>query len=162
MHAQGCNDQILIRGAELDFGYAALLRGDFLEAEKRFRRVLDLEERGQDDERIGNRSGDVALAIMNRAVQSEDSSERIRLCEQARALVECNLRLGRKINHAVMIGEGEISLAVLARILGKEDEYQRLAGSGRRRFAELGISRPGRAEQFVAFPDAHKFGDMAP
>lgn len=157
MHAQSCDDQILIRGAELDFGYAALLRRDFLEAEKRFRGVLDLEERGQDDERIGNRSGDVALAVMNRAVQSEDGFEKIRLCGQARALVERNLRLGKKINHAVMIGEGEISLAILARILGKEDEYQRLVGSGRRRFAELGIRRPGRAEQFVAFPDEYQY-----
>jgi tetratricopeptide (TPR) repeat protein len=153
MHAQACGDQTLIRGAELDFGYAALLRGDFPEAEKKFRGLLDLEERGHDDERIGNRAGDVSLAIMNRAVQSGDSTERARLCEQAGALVEYNMRLGRQINHAVMIAEGEISLGVLARIRGQEDEYQRLAGSGRRRFAELGIRRPGRAEQFVVFPD---------
>jgi hypothetical protein len=155
IYAQSCNDQTLIRGAELDFGYTALLRGDFFAAENRFRALLELEERGKDEERIGNRSLDVSLAIMNRVIQSEDSSERIRLCGEARALIERDLYLGKKINHQVMVGEGEISLAILERILGKGDEYRRLLASGMRRFVKLGILRPGRAEQFVVFPDTN-------
>lgn len=151
-YARSSDDRLLARGAELDFGYAALLRGDFLEAENRFRVLLEFEEKGDDDERIGNRSGDVALAIMNRAIRAEESSEKTRLCQQARALVERALFLGKKINHAVLIGECEISLAVVELILGNLDEHERLLANGRRRFTELGIQRGGRAEQFVFFP----------
>jgi hypothetical protein len=150
-YARSCDDQLLARGAELDFGYAALLRGDFLEAENRFRALLEFEEKGTDDERIGNRSGDVALAIMNRAIRAAGSSEKTRLCRQARALVEHALFLAKKINHAVLMGECEISLAVLELILDHPDEHDRLLAEGRRRFTELGIQRGGRAEQFVFF-----------
>ncbi|MGW3150683.1 hypothetical protein ACWDG1_39780 [Streptomyces sp. NPDC001177] len=152
IYGRRCEDESLIRGAKLDFGYAALLLGDFEEAEHLFAALLEEEERGGDEERIGNRSGDTALAIMNRALRSDVAAERTRLCDQARANVERSLRLGEKIKHAVLVGECELALATLARIQGDEDEYRRFIANGRRRFEELGIRRKGRAEQFVTFP----------
>ncbi|MEU6070641.1 hypothetical protein ABZ864_40925 [Streptomyces sp. NPDC047082] len=152
IYGRRCEDESLIRGAKLDFGYAALLLGDFEEAERLFAALLEEEERGGDEERIGNRSGDTALAIMNRALRSDVAAERTRLCDQARANVERSLRLGEKIKHAVLVGECELALATLARIQGDEDEYRRFIANGRRRFEELGIRRKGRAEQFVTFP----------
>ena len=151
-YALRSGDEVLQRGAQLDFGYAALLRGDFEQAQRLFTGLLEFEERGADGERIANRSGDVSLAIMNRALRSGSPAERTRLCDQARALVERSLLLGERIGHAVLVGECEISLATLARIQGDEQECRRLMASGRHRFAELGIRRKGRAEQFVPFP----------
>lgn len=153
MYAQKCNDQFLIRGAEQDLGYAALVRGDFVEAERKFRAVLELEEQGDNRERIGNRAGDVSLALMNQAIRTEESSERARLAQEARSLIERGLELGQEINHLVMIAEGEMSQGMLARILGDEAAAQRLISSGMRRFDKLGIRRLGRAEQFVQFLD---------
>lgn len=153
LHARSSGDAALGRGAQLDIGYAELLGGDFETAERLFAGLLAFEEQGGDRERIANRSGDVALAVMNRALRSTQVEERIRLCDQARANVERSLGLGREIEHAVLLGECEISLATVARIRGDEETYRRMMASGRRRFAELGISREGRAEQFVVFPD---------
>ncbi|WP_406164562.1 hypothetical protein [Streptomyces sp. NBC_00996] len=153
IYGRRCDDELLTRGAKLDFGYAALLLGNFEEAERLFAALLAQEERGGDEERIGNRCGDAALAIMNRALRSDVAAERTRLCDQARANVERSLRLGEKIKHAVLVGECELSLATLARIRGDEDEHRRLMANGRRRFEELGIRRKGRAEQFVTFPE---------
>lgn len=152
MYARRCEDQLLIRGAQLDFGYAALLLGNFDEAEHLFAELLAEEERGDDGERIGNRSGDVATALMNRALRSDSAADRARLCDQARVHLERSQRLAEEIRHAVLLGEIEISLATLARIQGDEAEFRRLMASGRRRFEELGISRQGRGEQFVIFP----------
>lgn len=153
IYARRCEDETLVRGAQLDFGYAALLLGNFEEAEHLFAALLEEEERGNDEERIANRSGDVALAIMNRALRSDVAADRTRLCDHARANVERSQRLGEKIKHAVLLGECEISMATLARIQGDEAEDRRLMASGRRRFEELGIRRKGRAEQFVIFPE---------
>ena len=152
-YARSCSDGILIRGAELDFGYAALLRGDFLEAENRFRSLVEFEEKGHDEERISNRSGDLAIAITNRAIRSHSDAEKFRLFEQVDVLIERGSSLAKKLNHPVMLGEGDIFRAVLARARGDETEYLRLIRSGRRRFAEIGIRRKGRAEQFISFPD---------
>lgn len=152
IYAHRCGDETLVRGAKLDFGYAALLLGNFEEAEHLFATLLEEEERGNDEERIANRSGDVALAIMNRALRSDVATDRTRLCDHAHANVERSQRLGEKIRHAVLLGECEISMATLARIQGDKAEYRRLMASGRHRFEELGISRKGRAEQFVIFP----------
>jgi hypothetical protein len=149
MYAKICNEQTLIRGAELDFGYAALLRGDFVEAETRFRKILGWEEQGADLQRIGDRSGDLAVAIANRAIRSADSLEKARLLEEARTLVNRTMGLGKEIGNEVMVAESEIALAVLARTAGEEDEYLRLMESGHGRFGRLGIVRPGRWEQFV-------------
>ncbi|MFE0258320.1 ATP-binding protein [Streptomyces sp. NPDC059010] len=151
-YAQGCNDEGLKRGAALDFGYAALLRKDFQEAEHRFNALLALEEQGEDRERIGNRSGDVALAIMNRAVRLEDGLEKAELCQKARELIGVGRRLGKEIGHEVMIAESDIALAIVARVLGDQEEHKRLMASGKKRFKELGIRRPGRAEDFIIFP----------
>ncbi|MFI1176697.1 hypothetical protein [Streptomyces melanogenes] len=151
MYGRRCGDESLIRGAKLDFGYAAMLLGNFEEAERLFANLLEEEERGGDDERVGNRSGDLALAIMNQALRCDDIAERTRLCDRASANMERGLRLGIKISHSVMVGEGEMGLATLARIRGDEREYQRLIASGRRHFEKLGIRRKGRAEQFVTF-----------
>lgn len=153
MHGRRCEDEALIRGATLDFGYAALLLGNFEEAERLFAKLLKEEERGDDEERIGNRSNDVALAIMNRALRSSVADERSRLCDQACANLERSKGLGEKIRHAVLLGECEISLAILARVQGDEEEYWRLMASGRHQFEKLGIRRKGRAEQFVIFPE---------
>ena len=106
-----CEDETLIRGAKLDFGYAALLLGNFEEAEHLFSTLLEQEECGDDDERIGNRSSDVALALMNRALRSTVGSERARLCSEARGYLERSKRLSEKIKHVVLLGECEISLA---------------------------------------------------
>lgn len=153
MYARRCGDGLLARGAQMDFGYAALLRGDFEQAEHLFADLAAFEERGEAKDRLANRTGDTALAIMNRALRSNDDRERTQLCDQARTKVERSLRLGQEIKHAVMVGECEISLATLARIQGDEDEYRRLMSSGRHRLTELGIRRKGRAEQFVIFPE---------
>jgi hypothetical protein len=152
-YGERCEDETLIRGAKLDFGYAALLLGNFEEAEHLFSTLLEQEECGDDDERIGNRSNDVALALMNRALRSTVGSERARLCSEARAYLERSKRLGEKIKHVVLLGECEIALATLARIEGKDGEYRHLMATGRRRFDELGIKRKGRGEQFVIFPE---------
>lgn len=149
MYAKICNEQTLIRGAELDFGYAALLRGDFVEAETRFRKILGWEEQGADLQRIGDRSGDLAIAIVNRAIRSTDSLEKARLLEEAGTLVNRTNDLGKEIGNEVMVAESEIALAVLARTAGEEDEYRRLMESGHRTFGRRGIVRPGRWEQFV-------------
>ncbi len=154
--AQSCNNEELRRGAELDFGYAEILAGDFSAAEGRFRDLLALEEGGRNFERIGNRSNDVALAIANRAIRSNDGAEREELCRKARKLIERCLLLGKQINHTVMVAEAEISLAVTWKVLGNEEEYWRLIECGRGRFKELGVSRPGRAEQFVTFPQVRE------
>jgi hypothetical protein len=152
MYARRCEDPLLIRGGQLDFGYAALLLGNFDEAEHLFAELLAGEERGEDGERIGNRSGDVAIALMNRALRSKVAADRTRLCDQAHAHLERGRLLAEEIGHAVLLGEMEICLATLARIQGGEVEFRRLMSSGRRRFEELGISRQGRGEQFVIFP----------
>lgn len=152
MYARRCEDPLLIRGAQLDFGYAALLLGNFDEAEQLFAELLAREERGEDAERTGNRSGDVAIALMNQALRSEVAADRTRLCDQARTYLEHSRQLAEEISHMVLLGEIEISLATLARIQGDEAEFRRLMASGRRRFEELGISRQGRGEQFVIFP----------
>lgn len=152
MYALRSEDEILIRGAQLDFGYAALLLGNSEEAQHLFAALLEQEQRGNDDERIGNRSHDVALALLNRALRSDITADRTRLCDQARAHVERSQRLAEKIRHAVLLGECDFCMAALARILGDEADYQRLTASGRHRFEELGIHRKGRAEQFVIFP----------
>ena len=144
----------LIRGVQLDFGYAALLLGNFEEAQHLFAALLEQEERGNDDERIGNRSSDVALAIMNRALRSDIATDRTRLCDEARAYVKRSQQRAENIGHAVQLGECDFHMAALARIQGIEAEYQRLTASDRRRFEELGIRRKGRAEQFVIFPEA--------
>ncbi|MEY9934419.1 hypothetical protein ABH926_009087 [Catenulispora sp. GP43] len=154
IYARQSGDGLLERGARLDFGFAALLQDEFEEAEHLFTGLLEFENRGDDTERIANRSGETALAIMNRALRSDTVEEETRLCQHARANLERSLELGIRINHAVVIAECEISLAVLARIQGDDAEYQRLIASGRRRFADLGIRRMGRAEQFVRFPEA--------
>jgi tetratricopeptide (TPR) repeat protein len=151
-YARICGDPVLAKGAELDFGYAALLRGNFTEAEDRFRSLLSSEESGEDNERIGYRCIDVALAVMNRAIRSGVEIEKLRLCQEARLLLERALGLATQINHEIMIGEAKIGLAVIARALGDEDNYSRLLADGRRRFAELGIRRGGRWEQFVLNP----------
>jgi hypothetical protein len=157
-YAASCKDPLLIRGAELDFGYAALLRGDFLEAENRFQALATFEDskEAKDIERIANRNGDVALAIMNQAIRATDDAERVRLCLRARAIWERCRQLGEEINHRVVVAEAEGGLAIVARELGDADEYERLIASCHRRFAELGISRGSRAEQFIAFPAAKK------
>jgi hypothetical protein len=155
-YASICQDQLLIRGAELDFGYAALLREDHAEAERRFQPLVDFEESkaDKDIERLANRSGDLALAIMNHAIRAEDSALKTRLCLQAREIYERCLSLGQEIEHRVVIAEAESGLAIIARVLGEEREYERLTESCHRRFAELGITRESRAEQFIIFPAA--------
>lgn len=150
-YARRCDDAALARGAQLDFGYAAVLRGDFDEAERLFTGLADFEEGRGDKERIANRNGDTALAVMNRALRCDDDRERARLCDRARAKVERSMRLGQEIEHAVIVGECEFLLAALARIQGHDAEYRRLTSAGWRRFTELGIRRKGRAEQFVVF-----------
>ncbi|WP_435218873.1 hypothetical protein, partial [Streptomyces sp. bgisy034] len=152
-YAQRCNDEELRRGAELDFGYAEMLAEDFSSAETRFRTLLTLEEEGGNPERIGNRSGDVALAVMNHAIRSDGVAEKEALCQQARQLVEHGLTLGNQINHTVMVAEAEIFLAIIWRVLANEGEYRRLIERGHDRFRKLGIDRPGRAEQFIDFPN---------
>ncbi len=159
IYARRCEDETLIRGAQLDFGYAALLLGNFEVADHLFATLLELEERGNDEERIGNRSNDVALAIMNRALRSDVAADRTRLRDQARAHVERSQWLAEKIRHAVLLGECDFSAATLARIQGNEAKYRRLTASGRRRFGELGIRRKGRAEQFVIFPEVWHSGN---
>jgi hypothetical protein len=153
-YAAICQDQLLIRGAGLDFGYAALLREDFLEAESRFRALAEFEDnrKDKDIERIANRSGDLALAIMNQAIRAEDALDKIELCSQTRAIYERCLSLGQEINHRVVVAEAEAGLAIVARALDEDDEYERLIASCRRRFEELGINRESRAEQFIIFP----------
>ena len=153
IHAQASKDGGLARGAEQDFGYAALLRGDFLEAERRFRALAEFEEAAQDKERFANRSGDLALAIVNQAIRAKNSDVRISLCMRARALYERGLKLAEELGNMIMVGEAEVGLAVVARVLGNEEEYDRLVASGRSRMHKLGVLRPGRSEQFIFFPE---------
>jgi hypothetical protein len=150
-HGRHCEDEALMRGARMDSGYAAMLLGNFEEAELLFFSLLEEEGRGKNEERIGNRSIDVALAVMNQALRSGNAVERTRRCDYARANIERSLRIGESIKHTVLVGECEIAMATLARIQGDESEYQRLMVHARRRFEELGIRRKGRAEQFVTF-----------
>jgi len=153
-YASICQDQLLIRGAELDFGYAALIREDFTEAERRFRALAEFEDRkaDKDIERLANRTGDLALAIMNQAIRMGDSATKNQLCLQAREIYERCLSLGQRIEHRVAVAEAESGLAIVARALGEDREYERLTESCHRRFAELGITRESRAEQFILFP----------
>lgn len=147
-------DELLIRGAELDFGYAALIRGDFVEAEQRFSRLANFEESkaDKDIERLANRTGDLALAIMNQAVRAEDGARKTRLCLRVRAIYERCLSLSQAIEHRVAVAEAESGLAMVALALGDEREHERLTTSCHRGFAELGIIRESRAEQFITFP----------
>jgi hypothetical protein len=155
-YASICQDQLLIRGAELDFGYAALIREDFAEAERRFRALADFEESraDKDIERLANRTGDLALAIMNQAIRMEDSALKTQLCLQARAIYERCLSLGQGIENRVVVAEAEGGLAIVAGVLGERGECERLTESSHRRFAELGITRESRAGQFIRFAAA--------
>jgi hypothetical protein len=144
-----CGDAGLARGAVMDLGYADLLRRSYAEAEARFRELLEYEEEHQDNERIANRSFDVALAVVNRAKQVTEEVERNGLCQQANLLYKRGLAIGQALDHSIVISEGEAGLAMVNRLLGEDDQYQILIQSSRQRLDELGVRRPPRAEQFT-------------
>ena len=151
MYARRCEDASLIRGAQLDFGYAALLLGNFDEAEHLFAELLEGEERGK------TRSG--SGIARRRRYRADEPGTEVRGRRRPYPPMRSGPRVsgtqptaGREDQACCPVRRIEISLATLARIQGDEAEFRRLRASGRRRFEELGISRQGRAEQFVIFP----------
>lgn len=125
--------KLLKRGAVMDFGYADLLKGKYRKAERRFRVLLEIYIREDDKERIANFYAGLAITLLNQG-RIDEAEELYKKAEV----------LGQALNSQVIIAEAEFGLAKVA-----EARAIQLRSRARLRFDQLGITRPGRAEQFV-------------
>lgn len=150
--SQQSRDMDLKKGALLDLGYAALLNHEYIGAEKRFRILAKLAEENLDKEKLANRSLDLAKEILaNRSFDVGLAILNQGRVDEARKLYEKGFALAEELKSKVAIGEAEFGLAKVAEASGDLERAKELNSSARHRFDLVGVTRLGRAEQFVEF-----------